>query len=435
VPSHSPVTLFHPSRRPYRFGVLLVATLMIFGSYFAYDSVGAIEDYLMESMGIGQADIGLMYTWYSWGAIFTLLGAGWLIDRMGTRRSSILFSAVLTFGAVIVAAAPDKMILLAGRLIFGAGSEALIVTQSAILARWFRGKELAFAFGASLTIFRLGTLFSFNTEALIAGMIGPVGALWIAAALCGASLLVNVVYILMDRYAEPVLGLREEGSPDRIKWGQVLRFKVSYWHLTMICVFFYSAIFPFTALSTNFFHEKWNLPLSVQAGGGFLASAFANFRHMLSTAPGTTSIVVFASMIFAPFAGALVDRIGRRSTIMVVGSALMIPAFVILGLTDLQPAGAMMLLGAAFVLVPAALWPAVPLIVARNRTGTAFALMTLIQNVGLMAFPYLNGRLREATGEYVQSMVMFAGLGATALVFALLLRFATIQGRSTLEAP
>ena len=120
---------------------------------------------------------------------------------------------------------------------------------------------------------------------------------------------------------------------------------------------------------------------------------------------------------------------------MVVGSALMIPAFVILGLTDLQPAGAMMLLGAAFVLVPAALWPAVPLIVARNRTGTAFALMTLIQNVGLMAFPYLNGRLREATGEYVQSMVMFAGLGATALVFALLLRFATIQGRSTLEAP
>jgi len=82
----------HPARRPYRFTVLIVVCFMIYGSYFAYDSVGAIEDYLMESMGIGQEAIGLMYSWYSWGAIFTLLAAGWLIDRLGTRSSSILFS-------------------------------------------------------------------------------------------------------------------------------------------------------------------------------------------------------------------------------------------------------------------------------------------------------------------------------------------------------
>ena len=124
MPVYQQASWFHPSRRPYRFTVLLVATLMIFGSYFAYDSVGAIEDYLMESMGIGQSDIGLMYSLYSWGAIFTLLASGWLIDRVGTRKSSILFSGVLTFGAVLVAAAPDTRTLLAGRFIFGAGSEA-----------------------------------------------------------------------------------------------------------------------------------------------------------------------------------------------------------------------------------------------------------------------------------------------------------------------
>ncbi len=432
---HQELPLFHPSKRPYRFTVLLVATFMVFGSYFAYDSVGAIEDYLMKSMGIGQSQIGLMYSLYSWGAICTLLVAGWLVDRIGTRKSSILFSGVLTFGAIVVAAAPGARTMLAGRFIFGAGSEALIVTQSAILARWFRGKELAFAFGASLTIFRLGTLFSFNTETLIAEALGPVGALWVAAGFCGVSALINLIYIVMDRYAEPVLSLREEGAADRINWGQVFRFKVSYWHLTLVCLCFYSAIFPFTALSTNFFHEKWGLPLAAATEGGFLASAFANFRHMFSTAPGTTSIVVFASMIFAPLAGALVDRIGKRATIMVLGCLLMIPCFLSLGFSDMAPMGPMMLLGAAFVLVPAALWPAVPLIVERGRIGTAFGLMTLIQNIGLMSFPYLNGWLREATGEYSYSMLMFAGLGVVALVFALLLRLGRTESGRVLEAP
>ena len=435
MPSNSELSFTHPSRRPYRFTVLLVATFMLFGSYFAYDSVGAIEDYLMDYMGIGQSEIGLMYSMYSWGAIFTLLAAGWLIDRVGTRKSSILFSAVITAGAVMVAAAPGTRTILAGRFVFGAGSEALIVAQSAILARWFTGKELAFAFGASLTIFRLGTLFSFNTETLIAEALGPVGALWVAAGFCALSALINLIYIAMDRYAEPVLGLREEGAADRIDWGQVFRFKVSYWHLTLVCLCFYSAIFPFTALSTNFFHEKWGLPLAAASEGGFVAGVFANFRHMFSTAPGTTSIIVFASMIFAPLAGALVDRIGKRATIMTLGCLLMIPCFLALGLTSVAPVGPMMLLGAAFVLVPAALWPAVPLIVKRGRMGTAFGLMTLIQNIGLMSFPYLNGWLREETGEYSHGMLMFAGLGAVALVFALLLRFGRKESRSVLEAP
>ena len=148
MPHRDTLAWKHPSRRPYRFVVLIVVCFMIYGSYFAYDSVGAIEDYLMEAMGIGQGDIGLMYSLYSWGAIVTLLGSGWLIDRLGTRRSSMLFSGVVTLGAVIVAATSDIRTLLAGRFIFGAGSEALIVAQSAILARWFKGKELAFAFGA-----------------------------------------------------------------------------------------------------------------------------------------------------------------------------------------------------------------------------------------------------------------------------------------------
>jgi MFS family permease len=225
----------------------------------------------------------------------------------------------------------------------------------------------------------------------------------------------------MDRRAERFIRLKQEVAGDRIVMKDALRFKVSYWHLTFLCLCFYSAIFPFTALSTNFFHEKWSLPLAVVAEGGFLSAAFANFRHMLSTAPGTTSIITFASMVFAPFAGAFVDRVGKRVSLMILGCALMIPCYLALGYTRLAPAGPMMLLGAAFVLVPAALWPAVPLIVERGRLGTAYGLMTLIQNLGLMAFPWLNGWLRERTETYTSSMLMFSTLGAVALVFALLL--------------
>jgi MFS family permease len=386
-------------------------------------------------MGVGQRDIGAMYSLYSWGAIFTLLAAGWLIDRFGTRRSSLIFSGVITLGAVVVALAPDARTLLAGRFIFGAGSEALIVTQSAILARWFKGKELALAFGVSLAIMRLGTMFSFNTEALIAERLGASAALWVAAGLCLASALSTLVYIALDRHAEPVIGLREETAGDRIVWGDVLKFKRSYWYLTVLCVCFYSAIFPFTALSTNFFHEKWGLPLVALSDGGFLSAIFQNFRHMFTTAPGTTSIITFASMCFAPFAGALIDRIGRRASIMILGCILMVVSYVVLAFSHIAPAMPMIVLGGAFILVPAALWPAVPLLVRQNRLGTAFGVMTLIQNVGLMAFPWLNGLLREVTSTYTASMMMFATLGLVALLAGIFLKLDDMRKRSVLELP
>jgi MFS family permease len=146
-----------------------------------------------------------------------------------------------------------------------------------------------------------------------------------------------------------------------------------------------------------------------------------DYLHMFSTAGGTTSIIIFASMCFAPFAGGLVDRIGRRASLMVLGALLMIPCYLVLGFTMVPPYLPMILLGAAFVLVPAAMWPSVPLIVEKNVTGTAFGLMTMIQNAGLALFPWLNGRLRVLTHSYEASMVMFASLGAVGLVFALLL--------------
>lgn len=419
TPSHPGA--IHPAGKPYRFAVLAFAALMAFGSYFAYDSVGAIETTLMEVFHTNRSAIGAMYSMYSLAAIFAVLGSGYLIDRVGVRRASLILSCFVVAGAALVAGAPNLRVMYLGRILFGIGSESMIVAQSAITARWFAGKELAMAFGITLTVSRLGTLFSFNTMDLLAHRCGFRGALWIAAALCLASLAANWIYTLMDRHAEPILKLPEAGSGDKITWGDIGKFRPSFWYAVMICVAFYSAIFPFTALSTDFFHDKWGLPGASGEGLGFLGGVFFNFTHMFNTAQGTTSIIIAASMFLAPFAGRLADRIGRRATLMVVGSLLMAPAHLAMGLTSMPPLIPMIVLGAAFVLVPACIWPCVALMVDERRTGTAYGVMTAIQNIGLFAFPFANGALRDATHGYTASQIMFASLGLCGLVFSLLL--------------
>ncbi len=411
----------HPAARPYRFIILAFAALMAFGSYFAYDSVGAIETTLIQVFHTDRAAIGTMYTMYSVAAVFAVVAGGFLIDRVGVRRASLIFSGFVVVGASMVAAAPSLPVMYAGRVLFGIGSESMIVAQSAITARWFTGKELAMAFGITLTIARLGTLFSFNTEELLASRYGYRGALWVAAALCLASLACNWIYNLMDRHAEPILRLPEAGSGDKIAWSDIGKFRPSYWYAVGICVTFYSAIFPFTALATDFFHDKWGMPMASGEGHGFIAGVFYNLTHMFTTAQGATSIIIAASMVLAPFAGNFVDRVGRRARLMVLGSLLMIPAHLVMGLTPLSPVLSMIVLGAAFVLVPACIWPSVPLIVDAQRVGTAFGLMTAIQNIGLAAFPVANGALRDATHGYTASQVMFAGLGFLGLIFSVLL--------------
>jgi MFS family permease len=430
MPEHG---FLHPTGRPYRFVVLAFASVMLFGSYFAYDSVGAIETTLIQVFHTNRAAIGTMYTMYSVAAVFAVLAGGFLIDRAGVRLASLLFSGFVVAGAAVVAWAPDLPVLYAGRVIFGIGAESLIVAQSAIIARWFKGKELAMAFGIALTICRLGTLFSFNTEQLLASRFGWRTALWIAAGLCLACLVCNWIYAVMDRHAEPILHLPKAGAGDKITWGDIGKFRHSYWYAVGICVAFYSAIFPFTALATDFFHDKWGMPMASAEGHGFLSGVFYNLTHMFSTAQGTTSIIIAASMVLAPFAGNLVDRIGRRATLMVLGSLLIVPAHLMLGLTYIWPVLSMIVLGAAFVLVPACIWPSVPLIVDERRVGTAFGLMTAIQNLGLATFPYANGALRDATHGYTASQIMFAALGFCGLIFSILLLRADRHEGSPLE--
>ncbi len=427
---------FHPSRPIYRFVNLLFISSLTFGSYFAYDIIGAIAPSLVEGLHAGRKTVGAFNTMYSIAAILVLLFAGFLIDRLGTRKAGIIFSILVFIGAAIVWQAKSIPLMFVGRFVFGAGAEPLVVAQSAMLARWFKKKELALSFGVALTVSRLGSLFALNNGELITKYFGSFrNALLAAVGACALSLLGNLCYIVMDKRGEKVLALRDESAGDKIVFKDIWEFKPTFWYVTFLCLTFYAAVFPFQSLSTDFFHTKWGIPLTATAGGGFLDQVFNNFLHIFSTAGGITSIIIFASMILAPFAGRLVDRIGKRATFMIAGSLLMIPCHLAMGLTMIYPAYPMILLGFAFVLVPAAMWPSVPLIVKSERVGTAFGLMTAIQNIGLGLFPFLNGLLRDKTGNYVASEIMFASLGIVGLLFAVLLKRADRRENRGLEAP
>ena len=430
------IGFFHPSTKLYRFTVLFFVSLLTYGSYFAYDSIGAIAPTLIKELHVSRSIIGTMYTVYSIAAIVSVFLGGMLIDLIGTRLATIIFATLVTIGAAIVAFAPNVTTLMIGRFIFGAGSESLVVAQSAILARWFKGKELALSFGIALTISRLGTLFSFNTEALIAKHFGNYkAALWAAVLFCAFSLLAAFVYAVMDKHGERILNLPKPLADEKVKLSDVKVFSKSYWYVTILCVTFYSAIFPFTALSTDFFHDKYGLPLTVPSGGGFFYQAFYNIIHMFDTAGGTTTIIIAASMFLAPFAGSLVDKIGKRASLMTIGSIFMVVAYLLMGFTYIPPKYPMMILGAAFVLVPAAMWPSIPLIVEERFQGSAYGLMTMVQNLGLALFPYLNGKLRDITHTYTASMIMFACLGFVGLIFAYLLKKADAEAGGVLEKP
>lgn len=399
-----------------RWVVLVLMGLVIFGSYYAYDAVSPIADFIIEGMGITKAQYGLLFSYYSLPNFIMVLLGGILLDKIGIRKAGILYAGLCALGVGMTAAGSSFQLMLWGRFVYGLGSESLIITMDKILSKWFRGKELAFAFGLNITIARLGTFAAFNTAARIQAWSGSWRlALWVSAVIMFVSFVLYFVYSGMDKAKEKYFE-REKAEAEKLVFSDIYRFKPAYWFVTLLCVTFYSAIFPFTAFSTVFLQTKFGLT-AVQ--GGFY-----------------TSLVITAAMIFTPLFGLLVDKFGKRATVMIIGSVMLVPAHLALGLTHLHPAIPMVVLGFSFSLVPAALWPAIPILVEQKRLGTAFGLMTLVQNMGLTVFPWLAGKIVDLSGgSYTNTMMMFASLGFVGLIFSMLLKISESRKETGIELP
>ena len=393
----------------YRWMVLVFLSLAMAGSYYVYDALSPLADVLKQQLGFSDENIGLLQAIYSFPNIFTVVIGGFLIDRFGLRKSLMLFGILCFVGPAITATTGRLWIMAAGRLIFGMGAESLNVAVTAALARWFKGKELSFAFGINLTITRLGTFFALNSptwaRAAYANWRWP---FLIALGFSVFCVIGAIVYWLMETHAEKNFRLGE-ATTDKVVFADLFKFSASYWYIVALCVTFYSAIFPFQTFAVKFFIEAHG---TTREFGGFLSSMLTLF-----------------AMIATPLFGLWVDRIGQRALLMMFGSLLLIPVYLMMAYSRISLYIPMALMGVAFSLIPAIMWPSVAYIVEQSKLGTAYGLMTMIQNIGLFGFNVLIGWANDHShasadnpGGYHLGMWIFSILGFLGLFFAFLLR-------------
>jgi MFS family permease len=395
-----------------RWGVLFLVSVAMFGNYYVYDSIAPLADLLRTQLGFSSTQIGTLNAIYSAPNILMVLIGGVIVDRAGTRTATLVFTAICVAGAVLTAISGTFAMMAFGRLVFGLGAESMIVAVTAALGQWFKGRQLGLAFGLNLSVARAGSYAAdlspaWARNAYASGWREP---LLVAVLFALIALVAAVVYWILERRAEPHYVLGRPQPPDRVVWSDLWRFNRSYWYVVGLCVTFYSVIFPFRST--------------------FAIEYFQNAHGLsLERAGEMNGYVFLAAILVTPLFGLLVDRVGRRSFFMVVGSLLLLAVFPTLLYTRWDLWVSTVLIGIAFSLVPAVLWPSVPYLVEEQRLGTAYGLMTMLQNIGLTLCNLGAGALNDLENAgaanpagYRPMLWMFTILSLAGLVFSGLLR-------------
>ncbi len=396
--------------RLYRWLVLVFISLAMFGNYYVYDCISPMADVLKARLGFTDANIGLLQAIYSIPNIVMVLIGGFIIDRIGTRKATFIFGIVCFVGASLTAVSGTLGVMAAGRLVFGLGAESLIVAVTTAIAKWFKGKELSFAFGINLTIARLGSFAALNSPTWASSAFNDWRMpLLISVGFATFCVTGAIAYWVLEAQADRRYELGSAGKTDKVVVGDIFRFGASYWFIVALCITFYSGIFPFQTFAVKFFMEAHGVSRET---GGFLSSMLTLF-----------------AMVCTPLFGLLVDKIGRRSFFMMIGSLMLIPVYLVMAYSSLSLYLPMAVMGIAFSLIPAIMWPSVAYVVEEGKLGTAYGLMTLIQNVGLAGFNLLIGWANDYAGASAQNpagynlgMWIFSCLGFIGFFFALMLR-------------
>jgi MFS family permease len=322
--------------------------------------------------------------------------------------------------------------MIAGRTVLGLGAESMIVAVTTAIAKWFRGKELSFAFGINLTIARLASVAAdnsptwANTAFYPHGPAGPPswrGPLLVAVAAGLLAVVTAMLYWILESRAEQRYQLGKEGATDKLDFQQIFRFDLSYWYVVGLCFTFYSAIFPFRTFAIDFFTNK----ILANHGGAAASEAFRILAH--ERAGFFNSLLPLSAMIATPLFGLWSDKVGRRATFMVFGSILLMPVYLMMAYSNVSLFVPVSLMGIAFSLIPAVMWPSVAYIVEQSRLGTAYALMTLFQQIGFFVLNLLIGTANDYAkaglanpGGYAPGMWIFSVLGFIGLALAISLR-------------
>ena len=451
-----------------RWTALVLVALMMFFGYMFVDVMSPIQA-LIESQRGWNPDVFGTYaaSEYILNVFGFLIIAGVILDKMGVRFTGVLSASMMLGGAVIkyigitewfqttgmaewlnswweTFPASAKMAAL-GFMIFGCGSEMAGTTVSKAIAKWFKGKEMALAMGLEMAIARVGVFAIFSISPIIATKFGTVVA---PVAFCTVLLLIGLitftVFTFMDKKLDAQLGAEAEGeSEEEFKFsdlGKILSSQV-FWIVALLCVLYYSAIFPFQRYGANML--QCNLD-------GISAEAASNIFRWFP----------IGAAVITPFLGNFLDRKGKGATMLIGGAMLLICCHLIFAFVLPETKSALLaystivLLGISFALVPAALWPSVPKIIDEKVLGSAYCLIFWVQNIGLCFVPKLIGSLLTSTNEdnpavvaakaanadfipydYTVPLVVFAGFGVLALLIALYLKAVDKKRGYGLEEP
>ncbi len=420
--------------RAYRWTVLLFVGLTMGSNYYLYDSINPMQRIFIEKLGFTATTFGWLNSSYAVSAILTLLIGGVVIDRIGTKRAIMVFAFICLLGAALTAARGRPGMMIAGRAVLGLGGESLVVAATTVIAKWFKGKELSFAFGIKITIARLASVAADNSPTWGSRLFYPNGTggepSWQGPMLLAVgagifAVLCSGIYYLLESRAERSIAAVRPVSPrtTKLNLAQTLRFSPSYWYVVGICLTFYAAVFPFRTFAIGFFTNK----ILASQGGLNAVEAIQILAH--KRAGMFNSMLPLSAMVATPLIGLLSDKFGKRASLMMFASLMMMPVYLLMGFTNVSLFIPLCMMGIAFALIPAVMWPSVAYIVDEKRLGTAYALMTLIEQIGFFAMNLLIGWTNDHQHAglsnlegYRAGLLIFSTLGIAGFIFAALLR-------------
>lgn len=388
----------NPSHTLHRFIALIFMCLLGFGSYFCYDTPGALQDNLKADLNITTTQFTWLYSIYSWPNVILCFIGGFLMDSVfGIRLGTILFMAILLFGQIVFATGgyvDSFNMMIAGRFIFGVGAESLAVAQNNYAVLWFKGKELNMVFGLQLSFARIGSTVNFQTMEPIYKFVGnyfttyeQIGVvLYLATLTCIMSMICALVLGWMDFRAQRILRRVDNPNGEVAKLSDVTTFKITFWMVSVICVAYYVAIFPFIALGKVFFMTK--------------------FGWDAHDANSVNSILYLIAGIASPAFGYIVDKTGRNVSWVIVSILTTIGSHTVLAFTMLNPYVAMVSMGLSYSMLASSLWPLVALIVPEYQLGTAYGICQSVQNLGLAVISLVSGHIVDEYG-YIVLMIFY----------------------------
>ena len=443
-----------------RWAALGIISITMFAGYFLTDVMSPLKPMLEAEFGWSSTSYGIFTSAYGWLNVFLLMLilGGIILDKMGVRFTGLMASGIMVVGATIKYWAisnpslPTETIMgihsqvfyaAVGFAIFGVGVEIAGITVSKIIVKWFKGHEMALAMGMQMAVARIGTLlamaapvplatyFAKTQDVVVDGQIVSQMAPSISAPIAFALVLLVIgfiaffIYLSMDRKLDASIlssGTVSEEEPFKFSDIGTIIANKGFWLIALLCVLFYSSVFPFIKYASDLMVNKYAVDQSL---AGLIPS-----------------LLPLGTLFLTPVFGSIYDKKGKGATIMIIGAMIIVFVHAVFSLPILNfwmvAVVLVMLLGVALSLVPSAMWPSVPKIIPENQLGTAFSLIFWIQNWGLMGVPLLIGyvldqsnpgvAIAKANGtevplyDYTNPMLIFTGLGILAVLVAYMLK-------------